>query len=142
MAKSIITKIFFILIVITACEDKKRSWDNPYDSRSDRSLWTPDSLKAVQKSADQVELSWQRKGREFDGFRIDKSTDGKIWTDSVATLGSYDSKWIDVLDMKLVVKEYESKGSVEYFYRLYAFADTNQSNKVKIKFQPLVPGPP
>ena len=142
MAKSIITKIFFIFIVITACEDKKRSWDNPYDSRSDRSLWTPDSLKAVQKSTDQVELSWQRKGREFDGFRIDKSIDGKVWTDSVATLGSYDSKWIDVLDMKLVVKEYESKGSVEYFYRLYAFADTNQSNKLKIKFQPLVPGPP
>ena len=142
MVKSMIRILLFFLIIFFACEDKSRVWDNPYDPRSDRSLWTPDSLKARQKSPDKIELSWQRKGREFDGFRIDKSTDGEIWKDSVAVLGNYDSKWTDTLDMKLVVSEYLSNGSVEYFYRLYAFADTNQSDKVKIKFQPLVPGPP
>ena len=139
MVKSI--NILLLLIVI-ACEDKNRTWDNPYDPRSDRSLWTPDSLKARQKSPDKIELSWKRKGREFDGFRIDKSVDGETWKDSIAILGNYDSKWTDTLDMKLVVKEYKSKGSVEYYYRLYAFADTNRSNMVKVKFQPLVPGPP
>ena len=66
----------FLSLFLLTCESPERIWDNPYDPRSDRSLWTPDSLKARQKSPDKIELSWQRKGREFDGFRIDKSTDG------------------------------------------------------------------
>ena len=45
--------------------------------------------------------------------------------------------WIDKLDLKEVVKKPE-----EYSYRLYAYADSNISNKVGISIKPNVPGPP
>ena len=137
-----IRKVLFILLVLISCEDKKRIWDNPYDPRSDRSLWSPDELEAKQKSKDMIQLNWLRKGREFDGFRVEKSVDGETWKDSVATLGNYVNKWVDTLDMKLVVKDSLNKGSVEYSYRVYAFADTNESDKATVKYKPLMPGPP
>jgi len=137
-----IRKLLFILLILISCEDKKRIWDNPYDPRSDRSLWSPDELKARQKSKDMIQLNWVRKGREFDGFRVEKSVDGETWEDSVATLGNYVNKWVDTLDMKLVVKDSLNKGSVEYSYRVYAFADTNESDKATVKYKPLMPGPP
>ena len=137
-----IRKLLFILLILISCEDKKRIWDNPYDPRSDRSLWSPDELEAKQKSKDMIQLNWLRKGREFDGFRVEKSVDGETWKDSVATLGNYVNKWVDTLDMKLVVKDSLNKGSVEYSYRVYAFADTNESDKSTVKYKPLMPGPP
>ena len=137
-----IRKVLFILLVLISCEDKKRIWDNPYDPRSDRSLWSPDELEAKQKSKDMIQLNWLRKGREFDGFRVEKSVDGETWKDSVATLGNYVNKWVDTLDMKLVVKDSLNKGYVEYSYRVYAFADTNESDKATVKYKPLMPGPP
>ena len=137
-----IRKLLFILLILISCEDKKRIWDNPYDPRSDRSLWSPDELEAKQKSKDMIQLNWLRKGREFDGFRVEKSVDGETWKDSVATLGNYVNKWVDTLDMKLVVKDSLNKGPVEYSYRVYAFADTNESDKATVKYKPLMPGPP
>ena len=65
-------KIILLCFLVITCEDVNRVWDNPYDPRSDKSLWTPDSLKAEQISLDEIELSWQRKGRDFDGFKIGK----------------------------------------------------------------------
>ena len=113
-----------------------RVWDNPYDPRSDKSLWTPDSLKAEQISLDEIELSWQRKGRDFDGFKIGKKMGEADWQDSVAILWDSIYSWIDTLDLKEVVKNH-----VEYSYRLYAYADTNISNIVGISIKPIVPGP-
>ena len=66
------------MVFIFSCEDAKRDWDNPYDPRSNRSLWTPDSLKIVQKSENEIQLSWLRRGRDFDGFIIDKNYDDKV----------------------------------------------------------------
>ena len=63
-------KIIILMILLLACEDAKRVWDNPYAPRSDRSLWTPDTLQATQLSSDKIELSWLRKGRDFDGFTM------------------------------------------------------------------------
>ena len=115
----------------------KRVWDNPYDPRSDRSLWTPDSLKVKQISPEEIELSWLRKGRDFDGFKIERKKGKGDWQDSVAILWDSIYNWIDTLDLKEVVKNPE-----EYSYRLYAYADSNISNKVGISINPNVPGPP
>ena len=129
-------KIILLCFLVITCEDVKRVWDNPYDPRSDKSLWTPDSLKAEQISLDEIELSWQRKGRDFDGFKIGKKMGEGDWQDSVAILWDSIYSWIDTLDLKEVVKNH-----VEYSYRLYAYADTNISNIVGISIKPIVPGP-
>ena len=125
------------MILLLACEDAKRIWDNPYDPRSDRSLWAPDSLTINQRSPDEIELSWLRKGRDFDGFKIDKMVGEGEWQDSVANLWDSIYTWVDKIDLKEVVKN-----PVEYSYQVYAFADTNISNKVSIIIKPATPGPP
>jgi len=130
-------KIILLCFLTISCEDEKRVWDNPYDPRSDRSLWTPDSLKVKQLSPDEIELSWLRKGRDFDGFKIERKMGSGDWQDSVAILWDSIYNWIDTLDLKEVVKNPE-----EYSYRLYAYADSNISNKVGISIKPNVPGPP
>ena len=125
------------MILLLACEDARRIWDNPYDPRSDRSLWAPDSLTINQRSPDEIELSWLRKGRDFDGFKIDKMVGEGEWQDSVANLWDSIYTWVDKIDLKEVVKN-----PVEYSYQVYAFADTNISNKVSIIIKPATPGPP
>ena len=125
------------MVFIFSCEDAKRDWDNPYDPRSNRSLWTPDSLKIVQKSENEIQLSWLRRGRDFDGFIIDKKIGPGDWLDSVAVLWDSTFLWIDTLDLKdLVLNPYL------YKYRIYAYADTNTSLKKIDQFQPTIPGPP
>ena len=130
-------KIFLLIFIFYACEDVKRVWDNPYDPRSDRSLWTPDSLTVSQKSTNEIELNWFRKGRDFDGFKIDKKVGEADWQDSVAILWDSIYTWIDTLDLKAVVNN-----PVEYAYRIYAYADSNISNKVSVNIKPAAPGPP
>ena len=130
-------KIIFIILIAMACEDAKRVWDNPYDSRSDRSLWAPDSLMVNQKSPDEIELSWLRKGRDFDGFKIDKKRGEEEWQDSIVVLWDSVYTWVDTLDLKEVVKN-----PFEYIYQLYAFADSNTSNRVSVRIKPSTPGPP
>ncbi|HIA83895.1 MAG TPA: hypothetical protein EYO06_03895, partial [Candidatus Marinimicrobia bacterium] len=130
-------KIIILMILLLACEDAKRVWDNPYDPRSDRSLWTPDTLQATQLSSDKIELSWLRKGRDFDGFTIDKKVGEGNWLDSVAILWDSTFNWVDKLDLKEVVNN-----PVEYAYRIYAYADSNISNKVSVNIKPNIPGPP
>ena len=120
-------KIILLCFLAISCEDVKRVWDNPYDPRSDRSLWMPDSLKIEQISLDKIELSWLRKGRDFDGFKIEKKIGEGNWVDSVAVLWDSIYSWIDTLDLKEVVTN-----PVAYTYRLYAYADSNISNKVEI----------
>ena len=130
-------KVIILFILVMACEDVKRVWDNPYDPRSDRSLWTPDSLAILQKSPYEIELSWLRKGRDFDGFKMDKKVGEGEWQGSIAVLWDSVYTWIDTVDLKEIVTN-----PVEYFYRIYAYADTNTSNKVSVKIKPAVPGPP
>ena len=71
MVKKLNISALIVLFIISACEDAKREWDNPYDPRSNRLLWAPDSIEAIQKSDNEIEISWIRKGRAFDGFIID-----------------------------------------------------------------------
>ncbi len=96
--------IFILLILILACEDVNRIWDNPYDPRSDRTLWTPDSLSADTSVQGKITLNWQRKGRDFDGFKIDRKVGNGEWMDSVVTLWDSIFTWTDILEMKSVVQ--------------------------------------
>ena len=79
MAERINIVILTLFIILFSCEDKIREWDNPYDPRSNKSLWTPDSLDATQTAENIIELTWVRKGRAFDGFIIDRKLGLDEW---------------------------------------------------------------
>ena len=135
--KLIYSPFLFSLIITFGCEDAQRDWDNPFDPRSNRSLWTPDSLEIVQRSENEIELSWLRRGRDFDGFIIDKKVGDGVWIDSVAMLWDSTFRWIDTLDLKELVQN-----PFVYNYRIYAYADTNTSLRKTNQYKPMIPGPP
>ena len=140
--------IVLVLFILIACEDVNRDWDNPYDPRSNRALWTPDSLNAQNISVGKVELSWIRKGRDFDGFIIDKKVGDEDWKNSLIRLNDLTFQWVDTLDLKDVVNDnIKSANKVEYQYRIYAYAimengDTNVSNFSPGIIEPDAPSQP
>ena len=137
MVKKLNISALIVLFIISACEDAKREWDNPYDPRSNRLLWTPDSIEAIQKSDNEIEISWIRKGRTFDGFIIDKKIGANEWTWRDSLLNDDINSWIDTINLKLLVNDPSL-----YQYRVYAYADTNTSYRRTIKIQPALPGHP
>ncbi len=137
MVKKLKIPLMILIIVLFACEDKTREWDNPYDPRSNRSLWSPDSLEALQITENSIKVAWVRKGREFDGFIIDRKKGQDKWIFQDSLYNDEIAEWIDTINLKTLVAN-----PVEYQYRVYAYADTNISLKKIVKIDPIVPGPP
>ena len=137
MAERINTGILTLFIILFSCEDKIREWDNPYDPRSNKSLWTPDSLDATQTAENIIELKWVRKGRAFDGFIIDRKLGLDEWVLKDSLFDDELTAWVDTLNLKTLVGNH-----VEYQYRIYAYADSNISLKKLVKIKPTLPGPP
>lgn len=131
--------VFFLLFVVIlfSCEDKSREWDNPYDPRSKKSLWTPDNLFIDQVTENSIEITWERKGRQFDGYIIDRKIGLEEWVNMDSLLDDEITNWIDTINLKNLVANH-----VEYQYRLYAYADTNLSLKKIKNIKPAIPGPP
>jgi len=130
--------VFILLLWLSACSLEKRVWENPYDPRSDRSLWTPVNFKSTQLDTNRIQLTWERKGLDFDGFKIDKLDGLKDWVEGVAIVGDSTLIWIDTtLDLKELVKD-----PAPITYRLTAFAGDNFSNSVLTKITPLLSAPP
>jgi len=124
MVKKVNILLFILVFILFACEDKIREWDNPYDPRSNKSLWSPDSLEALQKTENSIEISWVRKGREFDGFIVDRKTGDEEWVYKDSLFDDEITKWVDIINLKALVEN-----TVEYQYRVSAYADSNISLK-------------
>ena len=137
MVKKLNSFLFLIIPFFYSCNDVVREWDNPYDPRSNKSLWSPDSLVASQISENNIEISWVRKGREFDGYIIDRKKGLGEWVHKDSLIDDEITDWIDTINLKTLVAEH-----VEYQYRVYAFADTNLSLKKIVRIKPALPGPP
>ena len=137
MAERINIGFLSLFIILFSCEDKTREWDNPYDPRSNKSLWTPDSLDATQTAENIIELTWVRKGRAFDGFIIDRKLGLDEWVFKDSLFDDELTIWIDTINLKTLVNN-----PVEYQYRIYAYADTNISLKKVYKIKPTLPGLP
>ena len=137
MVKKLKIPLLILVIILFACEDKTREWDNPYDPRSNRSLWSPDSLEAMQITENSIKVAWTRKGREFDGFIIDRKKGQDKWIFQDSLFNDEIAEWIDTINLKTLVSN-----PVEYQYRVYAYADTNISLKKIVNIDPIAPGPP
>ena len=118
MVKKLNSFLFLIIPFFYSCNDVVREWDNPYDPRSNKALWSPDSLVATQISENNIEISWVRKGREFDGYIIDRKKGLGEWVHKDSLIDDEITDWIDTINLKTLVSEH-----VEYQYRIYAFAN-------------------
>ena len=60
---------FLILTLIFLVLSCKRDYSNPYDSRTDSSIWTPDNLNVTIEGNNQVRITWSQNEERIDGFR-------------------------------------------------------------------------
>ena len=142
-----------VLFLLLACEEV-RDWDNPYDPRSNRELWSPVDLSTINEGEGKYKLTWLRKGRRFHGFIIDRKLADDNWQDSIKTIKdtleiSDDSEYtfIDTIDLKILVNKLKSSDPIEFKYRIYAYAimesgDTNKSNYSSSIIEPDAPSKP
>jgi len=107
------------LITITTCDtDFVRS--NPYDSSYDNSLWMPENLVIEEQNIHTVQLNWIQNEDNIDGFKIDKKRGSEEWIIGYATL---DNSVTSYTDSELIPQQRTQ-------YRLYAYADQNESKFV------------
>jgi hypothetical protein len=106
-----------LIIVFSSCE---RMFDNPYDAKSNKDAWKPDSLDFYVLSPTQCKLMWQQTEDRIDGFKIDKFSNG-TWQEEYAIVSKDSLQWIDTNFV------YSPTNTVKY--KLYAYANANISGK-------------
>ena len=67
MSNYFVKIISFFLVVILFCRCN-REFTNPYDSRTDSSIWTPHNLDITIEGNNQVRITWSQNEERIDGF--------------------------------------------------------------------------
>lgn len=108
--------ILFFLFVLASCQ--KFTWNNPYDSATPKSVFTPDGL-AVRQEGENLLLSWSQDNTNISGFKLFRSIDKGV-SSEIATLNKSTLSYTDA----------NVQGGRTYTYTLKAYADKNESNEV------------
>ncbi|MCK4716648.1 MAG: fibronectin type III domain-containing protein, partial [Candidatus Marinimicrobia bacterium] len=122
-----IISIISLLILINTCENLERK--NPVDSNVD--IIAPTNLQLSQQNIYTVLLSWSFSGDKYDGFIIDR----KIGSDSWQI--AYDTVTCEI-------RSYTDTSAVpteSHNYRIYAYADENQSSAISKDITLIFPAP-
>ena len=115
MKKNQLILSILAVIILFSCE---REFENPYDRNCPSEIWTPENLTANNSDGD-VLLTWNQTNEHFDGFMIERSSDGSDW----------DNLFSNNLDNQK--KKYTDTTAIAgdtVFYRICAIADKNTSN--------------
>lgn len=108
----------FCFLVVTINFGCTRSPDSGLGLVSSSSIiLAPSNLSATTRSSSQIELSWQDNSNNEDGFKLDRSTDGTVFS-QIRTLPSNTTAFLD---------EGLTDGT-QYFYRVRAY-DANGTSE-------------
>lgn len=129
MAKNIKLIIMVIVIIHTCSEDP--TYNNPYSSNYDPEEWMPANLKVEQQNIHTVKLSWKQVEENIDGFKIDRKVDTSDWEIEYATIDKKNKSYIDTAAIP----------TKENRYRVYAYADENNSASLEKQITPKFPAP-
>lgn len=110
------------------CNKKKPQ--NPYNPKYDPNAWSPNNLKIIRKNIHTVKLSWNQEEEQIDGFKIDKKVKDENWEQIITELDKNTKIYIDTTAIP----------GKQIRYRVYAYADTNNSayisESINVKFPP------
>jgi uncharacterized protein (TIGR02145 family) len=113
-----------VIFLLLSCETPDR--DNPYDSESNKEIWTPTNFQAIQEE-NSVKLLWSSPTVNFTGFRISK----KINNGAVIALDDLPKNISQLID-------YNISGGEQHFYSIVAYAGDNESNVVYAQITPII----
>ncbi len=122
-----------VLMIITTCEE--RIFNNPWDEKSTLApeSWAPSNLQIEDVSITEKKLTWSYGDHHIEGIKIDRKKGEDPWQQAIATLPKEARSWSDT--------EIIPDPSLEYSYRLYAFAGKNSSTQQTTSSSAAIPPP-
>ncbi|MBN2278940.1 MAG: SUMF1/EgtB/PvdO family nonheme iron enzyme [Candidatus Marinimicrobia bacterium] len=124
--------ILFLMIVVlfSGCE---RDWNNPYDPLANikKSEWMPKNFEISQTSLNSFELTWEDLDENIEGYRIDRKIGNADWKENFFDVGPNTTSISDSTILPMI--------SMQYFYRLRAYAGDNESNDNTLEIYPVFP---
>ena len=114
--------LFISFIFLLSCE--KRVWENPFDSVTQKSIFTPSNLIASQIGLS-INLTWTETNNLISGYIIEKQVENGIFT-KIATLPKGTVNYID----------FSTIAGKIHTYKLTAYADKNLSNTISTVIKP------
>ncbi|MCF7805346.1 MAG: PQQ-binding-like beta-propeller repeat protein [Candidatus Marinimicrobia bacterium] len=120
--------LILVLILLFSCE--VRDWNNPYDSGNFIGVKSPLNLDITQVDVHTVRLSWEEQQTHIAGYKIDRKLgDDGDW---ILAYGKTDStSWVDTAAVTSNVN----------YYRVYVYADENESLPLVLSLNPSFPKP-
>ncbi|MCD4665088.1 MAG: hypothetical protein K8R68_07435 [Bacteroidales bacterium] len=110
-----------ILLHILSCE---RDYTDPWDEKAnlDPSAWAPSNLQITSNSLTSITLTWQDNSTYEECFKIDRKVNQGAWEEEFAIVNANQTTFTDEsLDL----------ANNDYTYRVYAFVNTYQSQKIE-----------
>ncbi|MCK9453085.1 MAG: fibronectin type III domain-containing protein [Bacteroidales bacterium] len=130
-----ISLAFLILLVglLTTCQ--KREFSNPWDELAQLKpeAWAPEQLQVQSQHIALNTLSWEFDDKNIQGFRIDRRVGEEDWQEAYASMPKDSRVWLD----SLVVPD----TTINYQYRLYAYAGNNKSAQIESSYRPVFEAP-
>jgi len=122
-----IIPIFSLLILINTCEDLEHT--NPVDPNVN--ITAPTNLQLSQQNIHTVLLSWNFSGDKYDGFLIDRKIGSDSWQFAYDTAACEIHSYTDT----------SAVPTESHTYRIYAYADENQSSSISKDITLAFPAP-
>jgi|GEM_PF-3293914 len=130
-----VNRVFAIIIgcsvltsfLLFSCE--VRDWENPYDSGNFIGVQSPQNLEASQMNVHTIRLTWEGTQSNIAGYRIDRKLGDRDWVLDYAVTDS--NNWTDTAAVTRSVN----------YYRVYAYADENESLPLVASLNPSFPKP-
>lgn len=125
--------ILMLAVVVNSCQKPER--DNIWDelARLNPEEWMPQDFKSEAISIYEQKLSWTYGDKEIEGFRLDRRRGNEEWQSEYQVFDSETRSWND---SSLIPDP-----TLDYQYRLYAYAAKNTSAPKSITVAALFPAP-
>ncbi len=123
---------FGLLLFVCGCE---REWGNPFDDKSaiDPESWAPQNLQIEDMTITEKKLTWSfSETMSIEGFKIDRKIGDDPWQVGYQVFPKTARTFNDTIRLN---------PTINYHYRLYAFAGLNVSAKIDTTFPANLPSP-
>lgn len=124
--------IFIVVLIFISCQ---REYTNPWDEKAnfDPEAWAPKNFQIEDISITEKRLTWEYGDENIEGFKLDRKKGDENWQIAYQTFSKDTRSWSDT--------DILPELSVNFNYRLYAYAGRYESNSIELSTITAIPAP-